>query len=122
LNQTVGFDFRTFLNQDLPMPSWAYAFRCATSLPDLETALNRAGPWEWFLRDCAWYPDFLQCRPAPGVLIQIDSPKSGSYRCLVVAGDGVGLSRKQIDETFAAILDKLGVGEKEEIEAYEGYE
>lgn len=42
------------------MTSWAYAFRCAKSLPDLETALNQAGPWEWFLRDCAWYPDFLQ--------------------------------------------------------------
>lgn len=61
-------------------------------------------------------------RPAPGVLIQIDSYKDGKNRCLIVAGDGAGLSRKQIDETFTAILEKLGVGEKEEIEGYEGYE
>ena len=90
------------------------------SLPDLETALNRAGPWEWFLRDCAWYPDFLQCRPAPGVLIQIDSPKGGSYRCLVVVGDGG--SRETIDGTLRGILKLVGVGEWEEIEGYEGYE
>jgi len=104
------------------MPSWAYSFRCPTSLHDLESALTHAGPWEWRVRDCAWYPDFLQCRPAANVSIQIDSPEKGNYRCLIVAGDGAGLSRKQIDETLRGIFEKVGVEEREEIESYEEYE
>ncbi|HEX5035892.1 MAG TPA: hypothetical protein VFX30_01895 [bacterium] len=104
------------------MPSWAYTFRCPTRLHDLEAALNAAGPWEWRLRDCAWYPDFLQCRPVADVSIQIDSPKEGDCRCLIVASDGAGLSREQIDRTLTGILEKVETGEREEIAAYEGYE
>ncbi len=68
------------------MSSSAYQFSSNKSLYQMEPLLNQAGDWQWIVRDCAWYPDFLQCRPSAGVRIciyEVKPPGGPLYRVLV---------------------------------------
>ena len=49
--------------------AWAYEFTCERSLHEMATMLDGSGPWRWGVKDCAWYPDFILCRPLDGVRI-----------------------------------------------------
>ncbi len=100
------------------MTFWAYEFLCRESFSEMEEILNRSGPWDWKMRDCAWYPDFLQCRPQSGARICIYAlkpPDGGSgYRCVIEAD-----SRTEIDSVLKESLGKLLVENLREAEAYE---
>jgi hypothetical protein len=100
------------------MTSWAYEFRCQNSLHEMERALNQSGPWEWRVRDCAWYPDFLQCRPQSGAricLYEIKPPGGAAgYRCQVEAG-----SKEGVDPILKEALGRLPIEGLKEIEAGE---
>lgn len=52
---------------------WSHYFRCDQSLESMLTTFNQAGPWQWQLRDSAWYGDYLNTRPAEGVRVRIQS-------------------------------------------------
>lgn len=100
------------------MISWAYEFHCGKSLYEMEKALNEAGPWEWMVRDCDWYPDYLHCRPQSGTRVCIyavkpPGPEAG-YRCLAE-----GEAREGADSVLRDYLGRLGVEGLREIEASE---
>ena len=38
---------------------WAYDFDCDLSLDGMLRSFNAAGPWQWQLRDSAFYGDYL---------------------------------------------------------------
>jgi hypothetical protein len=37
------------------MAGRAYEFSCEKSLYQMEDLLTKQGPWQWRIRDCAWY-------------------------------------------------------------------
>ena len=100
------------------MKAWAYEFFCEKSIYEMETILNEAGPWEWRVRDCDWYPDFLQCNADREIRICIY--KEGSvYRCLVESRSKSDIERSTHDPALLGLLDKLHVRNLEEIESFE---
>jgi len=102
------------------MTQWAYAFTCQKSLYEMAPALTGAGPWEWGVRDCAFYPDYLQCRPAPGIRIciyEVKPPGGPAYRSYVeLRGE---TERAAVDPVFLKLLGILPVAGLEEIPADE---
>jgi hypothetical protein len=48
--------------------------------------LSEPGPWTWGVRDCAFYPDYLHCRPHAGLQLcvyEVKPPGGPWYRCHV---------------------------------------
>jgi hypothetical protein len=76
---------------------WAYAFRCDGSLELIEDVWNNAGPWQWQLRDSAWYGDYLNARPVEGVRVRVhEFPQQASEAGVFVgpsAEEGVDYNR-----------------------------
>jgi hypothetical protein len=72
---------------------WAFAFRCDAPIELIETTWNEAGPWQWQLRDSAWYGDYLNTRPLEGVRVRVhEFPQQASEAGVFVgpgADDGV---------------------------------
>lgn len=52
---------------------WEYDFVCDESLESMRAAFNQSGPWQWELRDSAWYGDYLNTRPEEGIRVRIES-------------------------------------------------
>jgi hypothetical protein len=101
------------------MSPWAYEFSCPQSLDQMEPVLSQAGPWQWLVRDCAWYPDFLQCRRPDGGRIcvyAVDPPDGRVYRAHLEAGSA---GRPAVDPVFRALLGRLPVTGLAEVEAEE---
>jgi hypothetical protein len=101
------------------MPGWAYEFTCKRSLHDMATMLDQWGPWRWGVKDCAWYPDFIQCRPLDGVricLYERTPPGGPGYRCHVETAGGAGPPRPAIDALLGELLDRLPVTDRVEVE------
>jgi hypothetical protein len=99
--------------------AWAYQFSCGRSLSEMEAILDRSGPWRWGIRDCAWYPDFLQCRPDDQVricLYERKPPGGPGYRCLVEISSGSRQHRSSIDPVLVGLLGKLPVADLVEVE------
>jgi hypothetical protein len=102
--------------------TWVYEFTCEHSLSEMESILDRAGPWRWGIRDCAWYPDFLQCRPHDGVricLYERKPPGGPGYRCLVEIAAGSGQQRSAIDPILVRVLETLPATGLVEVESGE---
>ena len=92
------------------MSAWAYEFSCDRSLSEMEPILDRSGPWRWRVRDCAWYPDFLQSRPYDDVRICVyerNPPGGPSYRSLVEIDPTSGRPRPTIEAVFVGLLGRL---------------
>jgi hypothetical protein len=99
--------------------SWAYEFSCARPLYEMQPVLDRAGPWRWGIKDCAWYPDFLLCRPHDGVricLYERKPPGGPGYRCHVEVAAVSGQRRSTIDPVLVGLLEMLPVTERVEVE------
>ena len=104
------------------MTSWAYEFSSPKSLYAMETILNQAGPWPWRVRDCAWYPDYLQCRPGEGVRIciyEVNPPGGPLYRALVEVGQKSNAQGASLETAFRDLLAKVSAENISEIEAAE---
>lgn len=104
------------------MPARAYEFACDRSLAEMAPLLTRAGPWTWSVRDCAWYPDYLQCRPEEGIRIcvyEVNPPGGPAYRSLVEIRAGAGRGPDPVDRVFLELLDALPARAVVEIEAGE---
>jgi hypothetical protein len=99
---------------------WAYEFSSDRSLFEMGTILDQAAPWGWGVKDCAWYPDYLVCRPAAGVRICIyeqNPPGGPGYRCHVEIRSAS--PRSAIDPTLVAALGRLPASDLVEVEAGE---
>jgi hypothetical protein len=91
------------------MTAWAYEFGCEKSLYEMEPLLTQAGPWQWMVRDCEWYPDFLQSRRPDGgrmCIYAVDPPDGRVYRAYLEGGRA---GRPKIDPPFRALLAGLPV-------------
>jgi hypothetical protein len=104
------------------MASWAYEFSCAKSLYEMAPVLNQAGPWQWGVKDCAWYPDFLLCRPQGGVqlcIYEVNPPGGPAYRSYAEIDPRTGLRREAIEPVLAKLLATVGAAGLTEIPAKE---
>jgi hypothetical protein len=104
------------------MGSWAYEFTCERSLYEMQETLDRAGPWRWGVKDCAWYPDFVLCRPCDGVricLYEQKPPGGPGYRCHVEIAPGSGHQRSTIDPIVVRALDALPATGRVEVDPRE---
>jgi hypothetical protein len=98
---------------------WAYEFSSARSLYEMPPILDQAGPWRWGIKDCAWYPDFVLCRPDGDVricLYEQKPPGGPTYRCVVEIGHGARVPRSSIDPALVAALGRLPVTDLVEVE------
>lgn len=60
---------------------WAYALTCNKEIEDIRTEWNKAGPWQWELRERFFFGSYLNARPAEGVRVQLHEffPDSESH-------------------------------------------
>lgn len=101
------------------MVSWSYEFRSEKSIYEMEPLFNEMGSWHWRVRDCAWYPDFLQAYPGEGARLCIYLPDleiPTHYRALIEADSEA--KRPLLDNALQTCLEKLaatqvvaGIGE-----------
>jgi hypothetical protein len=92
------------------MAGRAYEFSCEKSLYQMEDLLTKQGPWAWRIRDCAWYPDYLMCRPDENVRIciyEVNPPGGLSYRCMIDAVRPSELQGSSIETVLLQILESL---------------
>ena len=83
----------------------------------METILNEVGPWKWKIRDCDWYPDFLQCNPDD---VRICIYQEGSlYRCLIESRSASDVQRSVYDPILLNLLNELPVNNLKEVESFE---
>ena len=50
---------------------WAYDFTCDRSIESMLAFFNEAGPWQWELRDSAWYGEYLSAQVTGGARIRV---------------------------------------------------
>jgi hypothetical protein len=110
---------------------WAYDFACDRSLEDLHAVFNEAGPWQWQLRDSAWYGDYLNTRPTEGVRVRVhEYPQAGEagtfvgirdkgFSALLQIEAGSLAARAEVDSIFQGLLSRVNVRETVEIEPYD---
>ncbi len=111
--------------------SWAYDFACDRSLDELHAAFDKAGPWQWALRDSAWYGDYLNTRPAEGVRARIHAyPQTGAagtftglrdrgFSALLQIDAGSPATRDAIDRIFRGLLARAAATEITPIQPYD---
>ncbi|HXG67001.1 MAG TPA: hypothetical protein VNO70_18000 [Blastocatellia bacterium] len=82
---------------------WAYVFTCDKPIEAILTAWNEAGPWQWGLRDSAWYGDYLNTRPAEGVRVRIHEFPSQASEAGPFLGPGT-VEGIRYDQGYTALL------------------
>lgn len=101
---------------------WAYQFDSDNSLYQMEPLLNSSGSWRWRVRDCAWYPDYLECCPQNGIRIciyELNPPGGPTYRSMVKIEDSSFIDRSAIEPAFLTLLQSAGAKNHSEIQADE---
>ena len=118
---------------------WAFVFTCDLPMEAILEDWNAAGPWQWTLRDSAWYGDYLNTRPVEGVRARIhEFPQQASeagvfvgpgtvegvryesgYTALLQIEDGSRATKAEIDATLAGLLRQIGAENIREIEPYD---
>jgi hypothetical protein len=99
------------------MKVWAYEFTCEKSCYEMEMILNEVGPWKWRIRDCDWYPDFLECH-SNDVRMCIYEQR-GLYRCLIESRSSSGVERALYDPMIVNLLNKIPINNLKEISSFE---
>ena len=110
---------------------WAYDFECDLSIERIIAAFNAIGPWQWKLRDSAWYGDYLNTRPTEGVRVRIHQyPQAeeagvfvglrnrGFSALLLIEAESLG-SQTEVDEIFRGLLNTVNAHSITEIEPYD---
>lgn len=90
------------------MKNWSCQFVCDKSIYEMEPILNRSGSLKWYVRDCHWYPDYLQSRFDEDLRICIYQ-EGPLLHCLVESRSGSDLDRSLIDGTLLPLLEKIPV-------------
>lgn len=110
---------------------WAYDFRCDRSLEAMLSVFNEAGPWEWELRESAWYGDYLNTQPIKGLRVRIhkypQAGEAGMFTGLRDEGFSVLVKRKaetlitqcEVDQILLDLLNRVDAADITAIEPYD---
>ena len=123
------------------MYEWAYDFSCDQPIDTILAAFNKAGPWQWELRDSMIFGDYLSCRPKDGVRVRVHeyaqmrhgpTPLFASEHFLASAGhrdkgfaaalqihSESTATRDEIDQVFRHLLQAINAANMIEIEPYD---
>ncbi|MBI4207816.1 MAG: hypothetical protein HY527_22575 [Betaproteobacteria bacterium] len=97
---------------------WAYVFTCDKPIEAILAAWNETGPWQWRLRDSAWYGDYLNTRPTDGVRVRIHEFPSQASEAGTFVGPG-SVEGVRYSQGYTALLqiEPESVATKAEIDA-----
>lgn len=110
---------------------WAYDLACDRSLEGMLAVFNEAGPWQWELRDSAWYGDYLSARAEKGVRMRVHEypqyGEAGVFKGLRDKGFSALLeieakspaTQAEVDEIFRGLLARVNATNITEIEPYD---
>jgi hypothetical protein len=118
---------------------WAYVFTCEQPIEAILADWNEAGPWQWQLRDSAWYGDYLNTRPIKGLRVRIhEFPSQASeagpflgpgtvegvrydrgYTVLLQIEAGSSAMKAEVDEVIRGSLGRISAENIKEIEPYD---
>lgn len=110
---------------------WAYDFACGRQIEEIRTVFEEAGPWQWELRESAWYGDYLNTRPTEGVRVRVhEYPQTGDagtfvgrraqgFSALLQLEEESSATRDEIDNIFRGLLNRVDAREVAEIEPYD---
>jgi hypothetical protein len=110
---------------------WAYDFLCDRPLESLLALFNEAGPWQWEMRESAWYGDYLNARPSDGVRVRIhEYPQTGEggvfvglrdkgFSALLQIEADSPATQAEIDQVFRELLTRAPATGITEIEPYD---
>lgn len=99
----------------------AHQFHCDKTLEEIQAILNQAGPWEWIMRDSAWYGDYLWANPAASVKIKIYEPvtEAGPPFTIQVEGTNKTLPPSELSAVITRWYEALGATEIKRCETYD---
>ena len=116
----------------MPLESyWAYDFGSDRSLESILAVFNEAGPWQWQLRESAWYGDYVATRPSEGVRVRVhEYPQLGEagkfvglrdrgFSALLEIEAGSSATQAEIDEVFRGLLGRVKATGVTGIEPYD---
>ena len=110
---------------------WAYDFICDRSIESMLALFNEAGPWQWELRDSAWYGEYLSARVTSGVRVRVhEYPFEGAAGVFVgLRGKGFSAllqietessaTQANLDKIFRGLLTRLNAKDITDIEPYD---
>ncbi len=110
---------------------WAYDFDSDRSLEAVLSVFNEVGPWQWELRESAWYGDYLYTCPAKDVRIRIHEypqyTEMGKFSGLRAKGFSALLgieaessaTQAEVDKVFRGLLGRVNATNITEIEWYD---
>ncbi len=110
---------------------WAYDFDSDRSLEAMPSVFNEAGPWQWELRESAWYGDYLNTYPTKDVRIRIHEypqyTEMGEFNGLRASGFSALLgieaensaTQAEVDKVFRGLLGRVNATNITEIEWYD---
>lgn len=97
---------------------WAYGFRTPLSLERIRDLFNGAGPWEWTMRDSAWYGLYLNVRPIEGVRVRVHED-DGEYSVLAQIELDSRAEKAEIDAVVRELLERVDAKEMGSMEPYD---
>ena len=118
---------------------WAYVFTSGKPIELILEAWNEAGPWQWQLRDSAWYGDYLNTQTVPGTRVRIHEFPTQASEAGIYVGPGTvegvqyaqgytallqikpesSAIKAEIDGVLRGLLEKINVENLKEIEPYD---
>lgn len=118
---------------------WAYVFTCDKPIEVILAVCNEAGPWQWVLRESAWYGDYLSTWSFKGLRVRIHEFPSQASEAGVFVGPGTvegvrydqgytalleiesesSATKAEIDEVFRGLLERINAENIKEIEPYD---
>jgi hypothetical protein len=110
---------------------WAYDFARDRPIEGLLAVFNDAGPWQWEMRESAWYGDYLSTGPSDGVRVRVhEYPQGGEGRTFVGLRDRgfstllqieaeSSATQTEVDGVFRGLLTRVGATNVTAIEPYD---
>ena len=106
---------------------WAYDFICDLTLEEIRDSFNKAGPWEWQLRENYIQGWYLNVRPFEGVRLQIHEypqafikgPRNEGFSTLIRIEGNSQYEKEEIDAVLQRLFHEIKVTDIKEIEPYD---
>ena len=110
---------------------WAYDFTCDRSIESMLALFNEAGPWQWELRDSAWYGEYLSALVTSGVRVRVHEYPFEGMAGVFIGLRGKGFSalleikpessatQANLDKIFRGLLTRLNAKDITDIEPYD---
>ena len=83
---------------------WAYVFTSDKPIELILEIWNEAGPWQWQLRDSAWYGDYLNTRTIPGTRVRIHEFPTQASEAGAFLGPGL-VEGVRFHQGYTALLE-----------------